>query len=173
MVYNRVMTLFYIYEPFVVCCLVDPVHVLLGPPWESKSVIHDNAPSKLAVMLRRTLAILSTPPLWSKASVWQRQRGRFAASQWAAFVLARPSSIKAGSMGHSSASTASPVLKPREEEVRDTIIIGSGPAGYTAALYTARAQMNPLMVAGVQWGGQVSLCWVLRSLSQHLMFVLK
>lgn len=41
--------------------------------------------------------------------------------------------------------------------MRETIIIGSGPAGYTAALYTARAQMKPLMVAGVQYGGQVRM----------------
>ncbi|MER6424903.1 thioredoxin-disulfide reductase [Streptomyces sp. NPDC001137] len=34
------------------------------------------------------------------------------------------------------------------DAVRDTIIIGSGPAGYTAALYTARAQLNPLVFAG-------------------------
>lgn len=41
-------------------------------------------------------------------------------------------------------------------DILETIIIGSGPAGFTAAIYAARAEMNPLMITGLELGGQLT-----------------
>jgi thioredoxin reductase (NADPH) len=49
-----------------------------------------------------------------------------------------------------------------EQHVR-VLILGSGPAGYTAALYAARADMEPVVLTGLEHGGQVSLTYIVEN----------
>ena len=50
-----------------------------------------------------------------------------------------------------------PLEEVMGDNIRNVIIIGSGPAGYTAGLYTGRAMLQPLMFAGYMSGGQLML----------------
>jgi thioredoxin reductase (NADPH) len=54
----------------------------------------------------------------------------------------------------SAAQNNDPILSEvTDNAYENVVIVGSGPAGYTAALYTARANLNPLVVEGFAWGG--------------------
>ena len=50
---------------------------------------------------------------------------------------------------------AAPAKGSGDEKVHDVIIVGSGPSGYTAALYAARAELSPLVFEGYEFGGEL------------------
>ena len=51
----------------------------------------------------------------------------------------------------------------RNENTIKTLIIGSGPAGLSAALYAARANLEPLVLSGMELGGQVSVTHIVEN----------
>ena len=63
--------------------------------------------------------------------------------------------LEFGSIETSSKSSSRPKPEGESEKLR-VLILGSGPAGYTAAIYAARANLNPVMYMGLQAGGQLT-----------------
>jgi len=53
--------------------------------------------------------------------------------------------------------------QPKEERHVKVLILGSGPAGFSAALYTARGNLEPVVLTGIELGGQVSLTYTVEN----------
>ncbi|MGL1831776.1 UNVERIFIED_CONTAM: FAD-binding protein, partial [Acinetobacter sp. HSTU-ASm16] len=64
--------------------------------------------------------------------------------------------LKVGGAAEASAASEDARTTSADDAVHDVVIVGSGPAGYTAAIYSARANLNPVVLAGsVTAGGEL------------------
>ena len=71
-------------------------------------------------------------------------------------IFANAVNLKVGGAAQASAASEDARTTSEDDAVHDVVIVGSGPAGYTAAIYTARANLNPVVLAGsVTAGGEL------------------
>ena len=59
--------------------------------------------------------------------------------------------------GEAPSEVSATIEKLPRPEIEDVIVIGSGPSGWSAAIYTARANLRPLLITGNELGGQIAL----------------
>ncbi len=71
------------------------------------------------------------------------------------FNLGSTGSEEAG--GAAAGAETQPVERGPRPEIENVIVVGSGPAGWSAAIYTARANLRPLLITGNDLGGQIAL----------------
>ncbi|MEH0147954.1 thioredoxin-disulfide reductase [Corynebacterium sp. Q4381] len=70
--------------------------------------------------------------------------------------MTNPGFINLGSLGNNEAAAQGAAqTATSDDHVHDLIIVGSGPAGYTAAIYAARAELSPLVFEGFEYGGEL------------------
>ncbi|QYH19009.1 thioredoxin-disulfide reductase [Corynebacterium aquatimens] len=71
--------------------------------------------------------------------------------------MTNPGFITLGANTQATAATeaAAPAATSSPDQVHDLIIVGSGPSGYTAAIYAARAELKPLVFEGFEYGGEL------------------
>ncbi len=127
-----------------VCAFCDRAKALLGGKgvrWEEVNL--DAQPARLAEMVERSGGKRSVPQIWIG--------GAYVGGSDELHELERSGKLDAllGVQATRAAAGAAEHVK--------LAIVGSGPAGYTAAIYAARAELAPLVIAGFSFGGQLML----------------